>query len=56
VATRDELLRRSSELFAWVRDGQLNVRIDRTLPLDQAADAHRALESRATMGKVLLIP
>jgi NADPH2:quinone reductase len=56
VASRDELLRRASDLFGWVRDGRLTVRIDRTLPLAQAAEAHRALESRATMGKVLLTP
>jgi len=56
VATRDELLRRTHDLFEWVRDGRLTVRIDRAIPLTQAADAHRALESRATSGKVLLIP
>ncbi len=56
VATRDELLWRSSQIFEWVRDGKLDVRIDRELPLTAAADAQRALESRATKGKVLLIP
>lgn len=56
VATRDELLRRTKELFAWVRDGDLTVRIDRTFPLADAADAHRALEARQTTGKVLLVP
>jgi NADPH2:quinone reductase len=56
VATRDELTSRTKDLFAWVREGKLNVRIDRTFPLADAADAHRALESRTTTGKVLLIP
>lgn len=56
VVTRDELLRRTNDLFAWIRDGRLVVRIDRTVPLARVAEAHRALESRATSGKVLLIP
>jgi NADPH2:quinone reductase len=56
VATREELLARAGDLFGWMLDGKLRVRIDREIPLAQAADAHRALESRATTGKVLLIP
>ena len=56
VATRDELVARASEILGWIADGSLNVRIDRSFPLGQAAAAHRALEARATMGKVLLIP
>jgi NADPH2:quinone reductase len=56
IATRDELLARAGDLFGWMRDGKLRVRIDRELPLARAADAHRALESRATSGKVLLRP
>jgi NADPH2:quinone reductase len=39
-----------------MRDGKLRVRIEKTFPLDQVADAHRLLESRAVIGKVLLIP
>jgi NADPH2:quinone reductase len=54
VATRAELLARSTELFGWVREHRLSVRIDREVPLRQVAEAHRALESRETMGKVLL--
>lgn len=54
--TREELEQRASELFAWVRDGSLKLRIDRELPLAEAAEAHRLLEGRATAGKVLLIP
>ncbi len=56
IATREELLARANELLQWVASGRLRVRIDRTFPLAQAADAHRALESRATAGKVLLLP
>jgi NADPH:quinone reductase len=55
VATREELQGRASDLFRWVTAGSLRVRVDRSYPLSQAADAHRALESRATMGKVLLV-
>lgn len=56
VETRAELERRAAEVLGWVKEGTLVVRIDRTLPLAQAAAAHRALESRATAGKVLLRP
>ena len=56
TATRAELLSRAGELLQLVGAGHLRVRIDRTFPLGQAADAHRALEGRETTGKVLLIP
>lgn len=56
IITRDELLRRTGELFGWVTDGSLRVKIDTTFPLAQAAEAHRYLEGRKTRGKVLLIP
>jgi NADPH2:quinone reductase len=56
VTTRRELLERAGEVLGWVRDGKLKVRIDRKLPLSQAAEAHRQLEARATAGKILLIP
>ena len=56
VLTRDELLWRSGEILSAVAAGTLRLRIDRTYPLAQAADAHRALEGRATTGKLLLTP
>jgi NADPH2:quinone reductase len=56
VATRAELERRSGDLFRWFLDGTLTVHIDRRFPLTQAAEAHRALASRGTTGKVLLEP
>lgn len=54
VATRDELLGRASELFAWIGSGALDVRVGAEFALADAAEAHRALEGRRTTGKVLL--
>jgi NADPH2:quinone reductase len=56
TADRAELERRAADLFAWIVDGWLNVRIGHRLPLVDAAEAHRLLEGRQTTGKVLLIP
>jgi NADPH2:quinone reductase len=56
TATREELLQRGNDLFTWMTDGWLKVRIDREYALSDAAAAHRALEARETTGKVLLIP
>ncbi len=56
TATREELLWRAGELFNWMKAGELEVRIDRTFPLAEAAEAHRYMEARQTKGKVLLIP
>src|SRR5262245_60278915 len=56
MLTRAELVARANDLFGWIRDGRLNLRVDREYPLADAAQAHRALEGRETTGKVLLIP
>lgn len=56
IADRKDLLWRSGDLFQWIADGSLKLRIDRTVPLAQAADAHRLLAGRKTAGKVLLQP
>ncbi|HQY34162.1 quinone oxidoreductase [Actinotalea sp.] len=56
VVTRAELLGRTDALLGAIAAGTLAVRIGSRYRLDQAADAHRALEGRATTGKVLLLP
>ena len=53
--SREEVRERAGDLFAWLGDGRLNVRIDSRYPLAEAAEAHAALESRATSGKLLLL-
>jgi NADPH2:quinone reductase len=56
IATREELSARATDLFRWIVEGSLPVRIDRTYPLGEAAQAQAALEGRKTTGKVLLLP
>jgi NADPH2:quinone reductase len=56
VLTRAELLQRAEELFGWVADGSLAVRIGLEVPLAAAAEAHTELEARRTTGKILLVP
>ena len=56
TAKREELVERAEAVLGWVRDGKLKLTIDRELPLAQAAEAHRLLESRQTSGKLVLIP
>lgn len=56
TATREELQWRAGEILAAIAAGELLVEIGATYPLEQAADAYRALEGRETTGKVLLVP
>ncbi len=56
TATRRELLRRSGYVLRWVLSGELKLKIFKTYPLRQAAEAHRALQNRETVGKLLMIP
>jgi NADPH2:quinone reductase len=56
TATREEMVGRATDLFAWIAAGELTVRIAREFPLRDAAEAHRALESRRLAGKILLVP
>jgi NADPH2:quinone reductase len=56
MVDRGELMQRTNDLFHWMETGQLKVRIDKTFPLTEAAEAHRYLEGRQSKGKILLIP
>ena len=56
LATPEEREGRARDLFEWIADGKLRVRIARTFPLSEAAAAHRLLESRGALGKLLLVP
>jgi NADPH2:quinone reductase len=54
TSTREELDGRAGDVFRWIAEGQLKLRIDREYPLEQAAEAHRCIEGRETTGKLLL--
>jgi NADPH2:quinone reductase len=56
VATRGELLWRAGEILGAIANGSLQISIGGRYELERAADAYRALEGRATIGKLLIIP
>jgi NADPH:quinone reductase len=56
TATREELLWRATEILDLIGSGKLKLRIDSEFPLRDTIKAHQLLESRKTIGKVLLIP
>lgn len=56
TVNRAELEQRAGDVLGWVSSGELKLRIGGEFPLSEAPEAHRQLESRATTGKLLLIP
>ncbi|HEX5234764.1 MAG TPA: quinone oxidoreductase [Silvibacterium sp.] len=54
TATREELVLRADEVLHAVDSGTLNVRMEHSYALAEAAQAHRDLEARRTTGKLLL--
>lgn len=56
ASERSELEERAQDLFDWMQAGKLKIRIDSEYVLEGAAEAHKALESRQTSGKVVLVP
>ena len=56
TATREDLEWRANDVLQMIVRGELKLRIHKTYPLAEAAQAHRDLEGRRTTGKLLLIP
>ena len=56
TVTQDELRARAGDVLSWVKSGELKLRVEHVFALSEAAEAHRQLASRATTGKLLLIP
>lgn len=56
TAKREDLVATANDLFEAVKSGAVKVRVNQTFPLKDAAEAHRALESRKTTGSTVLLP
>ncbi|GGE22985.1 NADPH2:quinone reductase [Gemmobacter megaterium] len=56
IAKHEDCQAMAQHLFGKVISGAVKIRIDQRFPLDRVADAHRALESRATTGATILVP
>jgi NADPH2:quinone reductase len=54
MRSREEMVKRADDIFAAMRDGRLKFALARIFPLAQASEAHALLQSRATIGKILL--
>jgi NADPH:quinone reductase len=54
VSSPEEIAWRAGDIFRWIGEGKLKLRVEREYPLAEAAQAHRDLESRATAGKIIL--
>ncbi len=56
TAKREDLVATAADLFAVVNSGAVKIRVNQTFPLQDAAQAHRALEARQTTGSTVLLP
>ena len=56
IADHDRCQEMARHLFDKVGSGAVKIRIDQRFPLDQVAEAHRALEARKTTGSTVLLP
>jgi NADPH2:quinone reductase len=56
ITTREEIETRARDVFGWLADGTLSIRIHDRYPLAEASRAHADLQSRRTTGKLLLVP
>ncbi len=56
IANPQDLQSRAADLFARVAAGQIRAHVGQRLALEQAADAHRALAARRTVGATVLLP
>ena len=56
TATREDLLKAARDLFAVVKNKAVQISINQTYPLREAAQAHSDLEARKTTGSTILLP
>jgi len=52
----EEINERAGDVLGWIASGRMHLRIEATVPLAEASEAHRRLSARETSGKLLLLP
>ena len=56
IASSEDLQTRATDVFNWIANGELNLRMEHFYPLAETRSAHEALEGRKTTGKLILTP
>ena len=54
VSSPEEIAWRAGDVFRWIAEGKLKLRVEHEYPLAEAAQAHRDIEGRANAGKIIL--
>ena len=56
IDTKEELNRRSRQLFKMIESGKIKIQVNQTFPLSKITQAHNALNGRKTTGQTVLLP
>ena len=56
ASNKEEISQRTQDIFSWIKNNKLRIRIHKEFRLSEAKDAHEELEGRKSAGKVLLVP
>ena len=56
ISDRESLEKRTGDIFRWIKEGKLKLRVEHRFPLSEVQEAHLRLEGRKTTGKVILVP
>lgn len=56
ASNKEEISQRTKDIFSWIENKELKIRIHKEFKLSEAKEAHKELEGRKSSGKILLIP
>ena len=56
AANKEEIAERTKDIFSWIKNKELKIRIRKDFKLSEAKNAHEELEGRKSSGKILLVP
>lgn len=56
ASNKEEISQRTKDIFSWIKNKELKIRIHKEFKLSEAKDAHEELEGRKSSGKILMVP